>query len=214
MNFDVSESTTEPPPATIVVNPFIEAIMNVKKASSQDADLNHCLQKTLGTPLDALYGSETSNPSLRTRVQKYQHEIEDGDEIPDFIQGEVARLKSHFKVSLDASQPSSLSPNTSLSFVCQLDDPYLPAVPPIVVDIPSGYPETSPSLSDPDLTDYCSTPFLVKVQEAFSARLRKMPHRFTLSQLLNTWEMSLKSACSPLSNHANIVSHETVAMAL
>jgi hypothetical protein len=48
-----------------------------------------------------------------------------------------------------------------------------------------------------EMTEYYATPFLVRVEEALTARLAKMPPRYTLSQLLGAWEMAVRAACSP-----------------
>ena len=52
------------------------------------------------------------------------------------------------------------------------------AVPPISVTLPASYPEDASPLCDlSETTEYFSTPFLVRVQEALAARLSKMPPR-------------------------------------
>ena len=178
------------------INPLLEAIVSLRASSrSQPGSLNHVLQKTFGAPLEAIYGSEISLPPL-PKKRKIDHGHSGASDIPDVIQGEIARLRSQFKVNLDPSQPNQKS--NMVHLICQLEDPNLPSVPPIAVTLPPNYPETSP-VCDAEMTDYYSTPFLGKVQEAFTARLGKMPSRFTLSQLLSAWEMSVRAACSPRS---------------
>jgi hypothetical protein len=44
--------------------------------------------------------------------------------------------------------------------------------------------------------------FTRTVLQGLSDRLRHMPHRFTVSQILNCWEMALRHACKP-SNSSN-----------
>ena len=42
--------------------------------------------------------------------------------------------------------------------------------------------------------------FTRAVLQGLSDRLRHMPHRYTVSQILNCWEMSLRHACKPNAN--------------
>merc|ERR1712020_839713 len=115
---------------------------------------------------------------------------ESASEIPDIIQGEVAKLQSHFKVSLDQTQPA---PNFGEIFaVCQLEDPNLPSVLPLNITIPKNYPESASPICG-DLVGY-DTPFLNKVKDALTARMAKLHKRHSISQLLNVWEMSVKAA--------------------
>ena len=109
------------------------------------------------------------------------------------IQGEVARLQPHFKVSLDPAQPDQ---NFSETYtICQLEDRDLPSVPPLNITIPRNYPESASPICS-ELVDYDLTPFLKKVKDALMARMAKLPQRHSLSQLLSAWEMSVRAACS------------------
>lgn len=136
-------------------------------------------------------------------------------EIPHVLQGEIARLDQKFKVSLD---PSTQSGTKIIKLVCCLDDKYLPCVPPVSVVIPGNfyrshvsrsdhinsdllifaddYPSTAPSCKLIE-QEYNATPFLISVQGALVARISKLPKQFSLSHLLDTWEMSVRQACSP-----------------
>lgn len=105
--------------------------------------------------------------------------------------------------------------------MCTLDDKYLPCVPPVIVSIPGkkiiscnesiemvirmnfffriyieDYPTHSPSCNLLE-EEYNATPFLSEVQRSLSARISKLPKQFSLSHLLDTWEMSVRQACSP-----------------
>ena len=54
-------------------------------------------------------------------------EDEDDDDecdVPDIIQGEIARLQRHFKVTLD---PSAASRGATVSLVCHMEDANLPS---------------------------------------------------------------------------------------
>lgn len=58
------------------------------------------------------------------------------------------------------------------------------------------YPWTSPNCSLTD-QEYSATPFLKTVQDALTARIAKLPKCYSLSHLLDTWEMAVRQACSP-----------------
>ncbi|KFB46354.1 mediator complex, subunit, putative [Anopheles sinensis] len=114
-------------------------------------------------------------------------------EIPHILQVEIARLDQKFKVSLDQC---AISGTKTIKLMIKLDDMNLPCVPPVAVTIPEDYPYTAPTCSLID-QDYNGTPFLILVQKSFMARICKLPGFFTLSHLLDTWEMSVRQACSP-----------------
>uniref|UniRef100_A0A182WGV3 Mediator of RNA polymerase II transcription subunit 15 n=1 Tax=Anopheles minimus TaxID=112268 RepID=A0A182WGV3_9DIPT len=114
-------------------------------------------------------------------------------EIPHILQVEIARLDQKFKVSLDQC---AISGTRTIKLICWLDDKNLPCVPPVAVTIPEDYPLTAPSCSLIE-QEYNATPFLILVQKSLMARICKLPGLFTLSHLLDTWEMSVRQACSP-----------------
>ena len=59
-------------------------------------------------------------------------------------------------------------------------------MPPISVTLPACYPEDASPLCDlSETTEYFTTPFLVRVEEAMTARLSKMPPRFGYMKNLN-----------------------------
>lgn len=114
--------------------------------------------------------------------------------IPHILQGEIARLDQKFKVSLD---PAAQMGTKTIKLVCCLDDKYLPCVPPVSVSIPEDYPSTAPGCYLID-QEYNATPFLSSVQKALTSRISKLPRQYSLSNLLDTWEMSVRQACSPV----------------
>ena len=170
-------------------NPLMESILKLKK-SGKECNLNNSLSNTFLAPIQAVMGPRISLPPLPKTPPQEENE----DQIPDLLQGEIARLDPRFKVWLDESQPYG-NPS-SVELVCQLDDRDLPALPNLYVRIPKNYPNTPPetNIGDPD---YLSTPFLREVFEALGSRLDKMPVQYTLSQVLTAWELSVRSACSP-----------------
>uniref|UniRef100_A0A182NUI6 Mediator of RNA polymerase II transcription subunit 15 n=1 Tax=Anopheles dirus TaxID=7168 RepID=A0A182NUI6_9DIPT len=114
-------------------------------------------------------------------------------EIPHILQGEIARLDQKFKVLVDQC---AISGTRTIKLICWLDDKNLPCVPPVAVTIPEDYPFAAPSCSLIE-QEYNATPFLILVQKSLMARICKLPGLFTLSHLLDTWEMSVRQACSP-----------------
>ena len=58
----------------------------------------------------------------------------------------------------------------------------------------TDYPIVSPKCI---LTSHeYNTPYLSAVRKGLEARLAKLPKRFSMSQLLDTWETSVRQACS------------------
>ena len=115
--------------------------------------------------------------------------------VPWALQGEIARLPKRFLVKRDpASDPAS----NDLRLLCTLDDVHLPAVPPIGVSVTQDYPESSPAWDDDKLGRLDTTPFLKEAKKNFGDRLVKMSDLHSLTSLLDTWEMSVRSTCSSL----------------
>ncbi|XP_040565576.1 uncharacterized protein MED15 isoform X2 [Lepeophtheirus salmonis] len=188
------------------INPLLESVVKLHKqlqqpnASSAYVPLNHSLQRTLGAPLETMYGPDIGPPVYTRKRKLLSKKKRDGNEssnIPDVLQGEIARLQPHFKVNLDPAEASSGAP--PLKLICQLDDQDLPPVPAISVTIPKNYPiSSSPRLfTNPSSNEYKITPFFQMVEEALKDRLVRMAPHHTLTQLLNAWEMSVRASCSP-----------------
>uniref|UniRef100_A0A182IZN3 Mediator of RNA polymerase II transcription subunit 15 n=1 Tax=Anopheles atroparvus TaxID=41427 RepID=A0A182IZN3_ANOAO len=203
-------------------NPLVEAI----SSTLQSANGNLTLQRTFRSCLEALYGPDIKNlppPTKQLRLEEPSQGVGVGatgagttvgasgvggattaggvsgsssstaQEIPHILQVEIARLDQKFKVSLDQC---AISGTKTIKLMIKLDDTNLPCVPPVAVTIPEDYPYTAPSCSLIE-QDYNGTPFLILVQKSFMARICKLPGFFTLSHLLDTWEMSVRQACSP-----------------
>lgn len=79
---------------------------------------------------------------------------------------------------------------------CWLDDRHLPCIPPVQIMIPEDYPNSSPKC-DLSRYKYSGTQFLQLIQEALRSRISKLPPKYTMSQLLDTWENSVRETCSP-----------------
>lgn len=121
-------------------------------------------------------------------------------DVPHVLQGEIARLDQKFRVKFDHSVQIGAK---VLKLVCYLNDPYLTSVPPIYIEIPDDYPSSPPTctLLEHEMN---ATKFLDSVQKIFTARMLKMPSLYSLSHILDTWEMSIRQACSPNTNLSTI----------
>lgn len=189
------------PPSTSNVNPLLEAVLNVRKnaASSThqtDAVINHAMQSTFSAPLEAVFGTEVTVLPLKSRKRRREDDEEDSG-IPFVLEREMSVMQSQFKVSVESrSSKHSLTP---VIILCKLKDPHLPDVPDLTVSIPHNYPQGgSPKVENSMSQGFAGTmPFLKRAQSAFEARLSKMPARYTLTQLMGIWEMSIRAACSP-----------------
>ena len=110
------------------LNPLLEAVINIRKNNST-AHLNHALSSTFLPPCQSFLGSPITLPLLPPSPDV----SDDEEDIPNVLQGEIARLEPRFKVTLSPSQPAG--DKSCIQLVCQLDDKDLPAVPPINVTI-------------------------------------------------------------------------------
>ncbi|XP_065357329.1 mediator of RNA polymerase II transcription subunit 15 [Calliphora vicina] len=171
-------------------NPLMEVI----NTTLQSPIANHTLYRTFRPSLELLFGTDISAPSPPKRARIAENPTVTSDiEIPHVLQGEIARLDQKFKVTLD---PTSQNNIKSIKLICCLDDKKLPSVPPVNVNIPEDYPSASPECSLIE-QDYSATAFLKAVQNALMSRIAKLPKLYSLSHLLDTWEMSVRQACSP-----------------
>lgn len=118
-------------------------------------------------------------------------------DIPDVLQGEIARLDQRFKVSLDPNQQPG---SKTIQLTCWLADKHLPCVPPVSLMVPEDYPKSSPTCHMAS-HEYNATKFLSAVQDALLSRVKKLPKHFSVSQLLDTWEMSVRQASAPTASH-------------
>lgn len=165
------------------------SLLDAVSQNLQSPVINHTLHRTFGPTLDALFGPEFRlvPPAKKIKLE------EPTSDIPDVLQGEIARLDQRFKVSLDSNQPPGAK---HIQLTCWLDDKHLPCVPPISVTVPEEYPKESP-ICHMASYEYNATKFLSDVQAALQARIRKLPKHFSVSHLLDTWEMSVRQASAP-----------------
>ncbi|XP_029049565.1 mediator of RNA polymerase II transcription subunit 15-like [Osmia bicornis bicornis] len=203
LDFKRSDASVGPPVTTLKEHHFFSPLLEAVSTHLQSPVVNHTLQRTFGPCLEALFGPEIKNLPPPLKKQKIE---ESPSEIPDVLQGEIARLDQRFKVSLDPAQQNG---SKCIQLICWLDDRHLPCVPPVSVTVPADYPLTPPRcVMAPH--EYATT-FLCAVQKALNARITKLPRRFSVSQLLDTWEMSVRQASAP---SQTLVTASTVLMGL
>ncbi|KAI0239438.1 hypothetical protein LSAT2_009803 [Lamellibrachia satsuma] len=187
--FGVTEQKSKLGQTFIDAQHICQPLMDAVAAQVKSPLLNHTLYSTFGPALQMLQGAPLRVPSpppaKRARVSD--------NEVSDVLQGEIARLDDRFHVSLDPLQ--ALGSNT-LQLICRLDDRRLPCVPPICVTVPEQYPDISPSC-EATLDGYDATPFLQQVQKVLTSQIVKMPDKFSVTALLDTWEMSVRKSYAP-----------------
>lgn len=169
-------------------------MLEVINTTLQSPLANHTLHRTFRPSLELLFGTDICAPvpAKRPRLEEKKHSPFDQD-VPYVLQGEIARLDSKFKVKLDTTAQNN---NKTIKLICCLDDKRLPSVPPVSVSVPEEYPWQSPDCALTE-QEYSTTPFLQTVQQALIARMAKLPKNYSLSHLLDTWEMAVRQACSP-----------------
>ncbi|XP_035207183.1 mediator of RNA polymerase II transcription subunit 15-like isoform X2 [Stegodyphus dumicola] len=168
-----------------ICQPLLDALTNHIKSPM----FNHILQKTFGPPVTALFGPSVRVPTPPPKRRKVE---DDSAEISDVLQGEIARLDQKFKVQLDPIQHLG---SRTVNLICQLDDKNLPCVPSISITVPENYPEKPPQCYTTK-DEYESTSILQSIQQVLSTRLSTMPQKYSITSLLDTWEMSVRQACS------------------
>jgi len=172
-------------------NPLLEAV----NESMQSPFASHTLQRTFRPCIESLFGPDIRNlpPPVRRSRSPLQAQPGAGPEVSHILQGEIARLDPKFKITMD---PSAQYGSKTIKLICWLDDKHLPCVPPIHVTIPQDYPHSLPECNILE-QEYGTTEFLMTVQTALVARMEKLPKQYSLSHILDTWEMSVRQACAP-----------------
>lgn len=169
--------------------PLLDAVASHIKSPM----FNHTLSRVFGPAITTLLGpSPRRSSSPPTVPAKRRRLAEEAVEIPDLLQGEIAHLDQRFKVQLDPSQHLG---SRTVHLICQLDDKNLPCVPPITVAVPDNYPSRPPQCNA-SRDQYDSTQFLRNILHALDVHLNKMPEKYSVTSLLDTWEMCVRQACS------------------
>lgn len=177
---------------TSINNPLYDAISN----NLQNPLANHTIQRTFKPSVEAWFGPEIKNmPPSRKRRLSDDQVVPNVNEIPHVLQREIARLDAKFKITLD--QTAQTIGSKSIKLICCLDDKFLPCVPPINISIPESYPMASPQCH---IMEH-NTPFLIAVEKSLRARISKLPERFSLTHILETWTLAIRAslACNPSS---------------
>lgn len=120
---------------------------------------------------------------------------------------EIARLDRKFLVTSD---PTLHPGSKATKLVCSIIDRNLPSVPGLHVYIPADYPASSPTCKFLE-HEIIATPFFGEMQRMFELRITKLPAIFSLSYLLDTWEMAIRHACSP-NNNPDLITATSVAL--
>ena len=188
-----------------VCQPLLDAITaHIKKPL-----FNHTLQRTFGPAVAAL----THNPYKQSSPPTLKRKYDDECEVSEVLQGEIARLDPRFKVQLDPLQHFGsktihlicklgsfsllnqlfLKLLNIIVFVIKTDDKDLPCVPPISIQVPDSYPEKPPQCST-DPLEYSASSFFEEIQKKFDSNISKLPQRFSVTSLLNSW-VSLINQC-------------------
>ena len=191
-------------PSSNICQPLMDAIYaNIKKPHFQST-----LARTFSPAAAALGIIQTNStiPSFRSDIVSEsiesqllrQQEDTDGHETgsKSVLEGEIARLDPKFKVEEDVlSHPFS----RSTQLIVNLDTLDLPHVPPLVVRIPESYPSQPPRLvyvSENSQHVRDEDNFFGRVESLFRVNCQKLASSHSLTSLLQTWEQSVRQACS------------------
>jgi mediator of RNA polymerase II transcription subunit 15 len=188
-------------------NPLFDAI----STNLQNPLANHTIQRTFKDSFGSWFGPDIKNlPLAKKRRISEDQVVPSGNEIPHLLQGlrykvnfitiwwiffllgEIARLDQKFKITLDPTANGT----KSIKLICNLDEKNLPCVPSLFVTIPENYPQISPQCN---IIEH-KTPFLNEVEKALKARIAKLPERFSLTHILETWTLAIRQACNPSSH--------------
>lgn len=164
-----------------MAQPLLEALSNnIKKPF-----FSHTLYRTFGPALFALTNNDFKN--LSPPEKKSTSTPRD---IPEVLQGEVARLDQKFKIQLHPLQPPG---SKTINLICHLDDQDLPCVPPISLKVPENYPSKPPQCFIDD-EEYSASSTLSSIKKTFDDHMGKLPEIFSIMTLLNRWELSVRQA--------------------
>ena len=87
--------------STSSLNPLLESVIKIRQ-NNTTAHLNHSLSSTFLPPCQSFLGSPIGLPPLPPSPDV----SDDEDDIPNVLQGEIARLEPRFKVWLSPGQPT------------------------------------------------------------------------------------------------------------
>ncbi|XP_060880593.1 mediator of RNA polymerase II transcription subunit 15 isoform X1 [Metopolophium dirhodum] len=194
------EGGSVPPPQSSTmreVHPLIEVIGSM----IQSPNFNHTLHRTFAPCIEFMVGQKRPLSPPPYAGNENSNEVQ--SIIPKALEGEIARLDQRFKVSLDPVRPSGVS---CIRLLCWLDDKNLPCVPPINIIVYENYPPANPACIISS-NDYGGTSFLMCVKDVFESRMMLMPVRFTVSHILDSWEMSVRQAVALLLDNKDSIAN-------
>ncbi|XP_026811970.1 mediator of RNA polymerase II transcription subunit 15-like [Rhopalosiphum maidis] len=194
------EGGSVPPPQSSTmreVHPLIEVIGSM----IQSPNFNHTLHRTFAPCIEFMVGQRRPLSPPPYTGNENSNEVQ--SIIPKALEGEIARLDQRFKVSLDPVRPSGVS---CIRLLCWLDDKNLPCVPPINIIVYENYPPANPACIISS-NDYGGTSFLMCVKDVFESRMMLMPVRFTVSHILDSWEMSVRQAVALLLDNKDSIAN-------
>ncbi|ELU01815.1 hypothetical protein CAPTEDRAFT_120706, partial [Capitella teleta] len=181
-------------PEAHICQPLYEAVA----AQINNPLLNHTLQRTFGPAMQVLNGGIDYTPPAPKRLRTASPPKDEND-IPDMIQGEIARLDGRFRVEWD---PLHKRGSKTLRFLCKIDDNHLPSVPALCFTVPEQYPRVSP-LCHTLFFSADGTAFLKRVKKLLRSQLESMSSTHSISSLLDAWVSLLFSSVGPFANCAS-----------
>ncbi|XP_060050104.1 mediator of RNA polymerase II transcription subunit 15 isoform X3 [Erinaceus europaeus] len=187
---DMAVPTPPPPPVPPTKQQYLcQPLLDAVLANIRSPVFNHSLYRTFVPAMTAIHGPPITAPLVCSRKRKFEED--ERQNIPNVLQGEVARLDPKFLVNLD---PSHCSNNGTVHLICKLDDKDLPSVPPLELSVPADYPAQSPLWIDRQW-QYDANPFLKSVHRCMTSKLLQLPDKHSVTALLNTWAQSIHQAC-------------------
>nr|CAB3263727.1 mediator of RNA polymerase II transcription subunit 15 [Phallusia mammillata] len=216
-----AKTPKQPPrnPDQHMCQPFLNVIATATKSPL----LNHTLKRTFGPAMRTICGDYTVPDYVPNKKQCLQKAVEkmkaerEKQRVPDLVQGEIARLESKYKVKLDKTHTTD---DGSIRILCELDDPKLPAVPPLRLEVPASYPDDCAEwISEPvysnrppennhedvstdmrsDAVDVHqqSESLQSQLEPIVNARLKRLgDSSSTISSMITAWETSVREACA------------------
>lgn len=183
---DLNKQHIVPQPTSTSEN-FGESLLETLEANLKSPNFYHVLNKTFAPATHIIH-----TPSSPKRQKLIESRPEGNYEVNNLIQGEVARLNPRFSVSIHPTLHRTASQVIVLQ--CSIDDTNLPNVPPIVIILPACYPSKSPTFEMP-VEQYDSTEFFSKIKENLLKETSKLSGNYSLTALLNFWDMSIRKSC-------------------
>uniref|UniRef100_H2YNQ5 Uncharacterized protein n=1 Tax=Ciona savignyi TaxID=51511 RepID=H2YNQ5_CIOSA len=192
-----------------------QPILNVIATATKSPLLNHTLKRTFGPAMKALCGNYTVPDFLPNKRRRLQEAVKDlrerksANRISEEVKREIAGLDPKFNVKMDESNPRV---NGNIQLLCYLNDPQLPALPPLQIVVPPKYPQqaaewvpgTNYSHRDGDVIEeddksLLGTGFLARLRPIIRNRMTMMnKSSSTISSMLQEWSSSAARATNAI----------------